>query len=412
MTWPTQSRSRRRTTSRATLVYRQTSGLPGAVYAPHSSWFAVDLRLHGVTAGDVTVGITASDKIGLEVRGAIAVTIEASATVGRAPLISRERVHETIARHGQPVVLVGGATGVAYNFLAQVNAGGLSLSTGTSALGLGAVPVAIDAPVFLTLSDVDFQSVASERDLELLSVNRLGAVALAWSVDNGVFLFQGERWAIVGVERQIDAGHLLSHRFTLEQDVSLTASPTPDPQPVTETPDPTAPTAVGVWTIRVVEFTEAGGYLSPHGTSGDMSVYAGTPETDVSSDWRYPASILAASSMRATIAGTAYTWTVNRGAARKPFLVNGVYVLYYQWRGDTVSPSRPSLDAVWTLHQLLEFLDASGNVITDGPVFPNAPTLAVVSATETASHSKRGQRRLRLTSPPGSPRPTSCQPTP
>ena len=430
----------------ATLVYRQTSGLPGATYAPHSSWFAVDLRLHGVTAGDVNVGITASDKIGLEVQGTIAVTIEASASVGRAPLISRERAHETIARHGQPVVLVGGATGEAYGFLAQVDARGVSLSTGTSSLGIGSIPVAIDAPVLLTLSDVDFQSVASGGDLALLSVNELGAVAT--SVANGFFIFQGERWLIVGVELQIDAGHLLSHRFTLEQDVlvhatvptaptlaavsatetasheagaqaatvdvsswftyegavptyalsaapswitlagsTLTIAPPSDVTAQDYTATVTA-SAAGVsaavvtltatvtaavvvvpaspWTIRAIDNAS---YETPHGDDGDMTVYPGTPQSDVSSGWDYPASIKAASSMRATIDGTEYTWTARVAFSRNfPSRLGGAYVLFYQWRGDTVTPSRPPRDAVWTVGQTVSFLDASGDVITDGPV--------------------------------------------
>ena len=529
----------------ATLVYRQTSGLPGATYAPHSSWFAVDLRLHGVTAGDVTVGITASDKIGLEVQGTIAVTIEASASVGRAPLISRERVHETIARHGQPVVLVGGATGAAYSFLAQVDAGGVTL--GTSSLGIG-VTVSGDTPVHLTLSDVDFQSVASERDLALLSVNELGTVrwiSARFSAAKGFFLFQGERWLIVGDELQIDAGHLLAHRFTLKQD-ALPTVPTPPPTvptlavvSATETAsheagaqaatvdvsswftaanvvptyalsaapswitlagstltiappsDVTAQdytavvtasaigvrdavvtltatvTAVVVPTLAVVSATETasheagataatvdvsswftaanvvptyalssapswitlagstltiappsdvtaqdytavvtasaigvrdavvtltatvtavpgspwtirslgdGATYTPYG-SRDMRVYAGTPQTDVSTTWDYPASILAATAMRATIDGTTYIWWTNRRGIR-PLEQgsDGVYRRRFSWRSDEVLPSRPPRDAVWTVGQTLEFLDSTGgsqgqgNVITDGPV--------------------------------------------
>ena len=118
------------------------------------------------------------------------------------------------------------------------------------------------------------------------------------------------------------------------------------------------------WSVRWIRDQS---WAHPRGDDGEMSVYAGTAATDTDDDWDFPQTIKDAHSMRATISGTVYTWTT-RVAAGTFSAASAMYFRWYQWRGDAVSPSRPPTSARWTLHQPLEFLDASGNVITDGPI--------------------------------------------
>ena len=190
------------------LIPRQTSGLPGATYAPGSSWFDVDLRIHGQTVGDVVVTVVATDAIGLTETLDIAVTIEASSVLGRAPLISRDRTRTLIQDSGEPVVLTGGATNAQYELVGIVETGSLNL--GESAAGLS---FAVAAPVLVTIADIDFQTLAAP-DRALLSLDNLNRTVT--QVQDGIFEFRGERYLIESVESIRASAHVLARRYTLQ----------------------------------------------------------------------------------------------------------------------------------------------------------------------------------------------------
>ena len=190
------------------LIPRQTSGLPGATYAPGSIWFAVDLRIHAQTVGDVVVTVVATDAIGLTETLDIAVTIEASDVLGRTALIGRTRVHELIIRRGQDVVLVGGSTSTRYNVVANVGQSTQRLGVADSGISF-----AVEGPTTLILSDVVFETLAA-ADRALLSIDNLNDPLT--SSASGSIEVAGERYLFVSVEQRQDGSQLLSHTFTLE----------------------------------------------------------------------------------------------------------------------------------------------------------------------------------------------------
>ena len=223
------------------LIPRQTSGLPGATYAPGSIWFDLDLRIHAQTVGDVVVTVVASDAIGLTETLDIAVTIEASDVLGRTALIGRTRVHETIQRYGEPVGLQGGDSDTVYPMYAIVDTGNYSLGVAAAPGGGPRYDIAVAGPTRLTISDVDFRRLTAV-DQRLLGQDNLDKKVT--EPTDGFFGFRGESWNIAAVEQRIEGQHLLSHTFTLDVVEAVsgglgplpTPGPAPTPGPRTATP--------------------------------------------------------------------------------------------------------------------------------------------------------------------------------
>ena len=105
-------------------------------------------------------------------------------------------------------------------------------------------------------------------------------------------------------------------------------------------------TIVSPCTIRYL-LPGGGEGQTPRGSSSEVRFYVGTPESDGSSTWRYPASILGASSMRATVDGTTDTWSNYRRNCGDPSLLDGVYVQVLSNGSNDVRshPSRPPKNA-------------------------------------------------------------------
>ena len=163
-----------------------------------------------------TITVRVIDQYNVSVDTTIAVTVTAPASEGpRAPLISRERAHELIGKRGESVTYqVGRQT---YYIIGALETG--TQRIGTSASGIG---FAIAGPTLLTISDITLRTLGS-RNRALLSLDNLNKPAT--SIDDGTFGLRGETYLIAAVEQQIDSGHVLSHRFTL--DAIRVASPAP-----------------------------------------------------------------------------------------------------------------------------------------------------------------------------------------
>ena len=412
----------------APLTYAVTA-VPGGVTAHLDG---VRLFLRGVLSdvtGDVTV--SAEDQYGVSVTTTIAVTVTAPPSEGpRAPLISRERAHELIRRRGDAVSLTGGATGDVY-FMAGI------LESGTQRLGETAfgLSFAVAGPATLTVSDISLQAIdASDR--ALLTLDNLDAKLTTAS--DGSFGLRGESFLIAAVVSQVDSGHVLAHRFTLETITSPSSPPTDTPvtgsgprvatpgtsaelgvqsdgptwisgssggwtftppdgtavgdyvftflsrsprgdviytpvtvtvtEPPAVTPGPTLPSAPGnPWRVALVRTD--GASFTPAGDVFVIYVYVGTATTDASSSFGRSFAIGSARSLRVLVEGTIYTYGIVRVESRtssSAFTATAIYGLQVQLRRPA-TPSHPPDTAAWVLHQEVQFLDASGNVITDGP---------------------------------------------
>ena len=191
------------------LIPRQTSGLPGATYAPGSSWFDVDLRIHGQTVGDVVVTVVATDAIGLTETLDIAVTVVASALLGGTALISRERAHQLITARGESVEWFPLARSSGIPMTVQVIEPQPDVEAGQTSLFVAAENVGID----LVVSDVTISALPDGLKAVLASTNL--EIILADRAYAGFFLVRGVRRQVLGLDIQEDTGHRLFHRFAL-----------------------------------------------------------------------------------------------------------------------------------------------------------------------------------------------------